>query len=1567
MEEDGKIWYGIGIDNSQLKNDADESRRLLRSIGNEGENAGNAIDVALGRVGKTIAAAFSVKALSDFTRNIIKVRSEIESLEISFNTLLGNKDKAAEMLGEIREFAVKTPMMISDLAKGAKTLLSFNVAAEKVMPTLKAIGDISMGDAGKFQSLTLAFAQMSSTGKLMGQDLLQMINAGFNPLAEISERTGKSIADLKEEMSKGAISAEMVTQAFMDATSEGGKFNGMLEEQSKGLTGSISNLKGAFDDMLNDLGEKMQDSVSGVVQHTTEIVRNYEKVGDALAVLIAGYGSYKAAVIATNLVMKASTFADNIRLVMMFRKELGLLKAAQQAFNLSAMSNPYIIMASAIIAATVAIAKLVKHKREEEQAIIDSTKEMRNEYTQTNMLIGKLKDANLKEEERKKILDQLRQVNPDIVKGIEDEATAFEKLNERLEEYNKKQLAAIAVKQFSKREDFEEAVEDLINARDKMESANADMVDLWSSIYDRYLGMLEKGEKIPESIKSMMDSLIESGASEAEKVEAVFSAWRQIEDRINQSHGAYSGISDGRYTFQALLGGLSDREYRKTAEKLDKIEGVYKEKAETLKAKIQQIALSVYTTDEAARQQFIDSQMALYFPESNQQTPPPPVENQEEKRNKAYWEAFKKKKEDELAALTDAELTTKKAVEIRKQIAEAERKIAAYSVSYKDSGRIADETAERRAKKNDYVQARIKEEQAAEFEIRQAAINAQKEGFDKQIQQARLDYDRLIAANEERQRQMVERMRDEKLNEWMISHPKATKEQQLAFRASITYDDLTDNQKAMLAEYGRLAEEALIQANKKAVDEMLADYQTYDQKRQRMEMEFGDTAKAIAKGLADERAKLLEKSFSSYVNITADGSEAQKQIELMLTKWKDDAINIGIDADNESIATLKKRLEEIRDKSIELGVDTNGVDFGKLLDSLDMIQGKTIKVGIDVDDEEAINRIKTLLNQLNIFQQTKYRAELEIDLDEINDTAYANVEERMKAINKAYDSYIGKLRKAGVSEAEINAALAEQVNAAGELATLYAKKAELEEAISIAIQKGEDGTDTFKNLIKTLAEIVKQIQDIEKKTRDATKPARTLADIWKEGLERSKEYLENLDYSKIADDLGELASKIKEVGIAAGKSDLSNFAEGLEEISSLAGTVIQGFESGGWIGALISAVGWVATNLLELAAQDAAVGKAVENSYLATALKKINDMMQSVSESDKWGAFFGSDSLGDFNSTLSALTEIKDNIRLLNMSDNLRDYANLKKYPQIHASNIDPSERMMTFNDVGTFWNWFGIEDDVASLTELVEMMGYNADDLYDKYGNLDAEVLQQILDTYTELNDEDRAWIEAAIELSNQYADAMQQIADYMSGIFGQVADSLADQMIDAFLESGQAAVDFGDVVSDVAKKMAKDLIKNLMYDRVFKALEESIMYTIDTEYGGVLDADSAAAVLLLVQEALGKIDEEIPYYQQILESLAPYFEDPRVGDSATGIAQASQDSVDELNGRMTAVQSHTYSISENTILIQQNTANIMQSVMHIEQDINEMGNRINNMETMTTQMRNTLDDFRQNGIRIR
>ena len=172
----------------------------------------------------------------------VKKGFERETTQISFEVLLGSKDKGDSLLKKIQDFGAATPLQTANLQDNAKTMLSFGIAAERIMPNLKAIGDISMGDQQKMNSLTLAFSQMTSTGKLTGQDLLQMINAGFNPLNEISKKTGKSVAVLKDEMGKGKISSEMVRSAFISATSAGGQFHGMLDKLGQSKSGKWSTI-----------------------------------------------------------------------------------------------------------------------------------------------------------------------------------------------------------------------------------------------------------------------------------------------------------------------------------------------------------------------------------------------------------------------------------------------------------------------------------------------------------------------------------------------------------------------------------------------------------------------------------------------------------------------------------------------------------------------------------------------------------------------------------------------------------------------------------------------------------------------------------------------------------------------------------------------------------------------------------------------------------------------------------------------------------------------------------------------------------------------------------------------------------------------------------------------------------------------------------------------------------------------------------------------------------------------------------------------------------------------------
>lgn len=197
-----------------------------------------------------------VGKVSQAFQSLVGSSLDFEQQQANMRTLLNGDTEATDnLIGKIREYGKATVYDRSGLIEAQKTMMAFGLDAEYAFGKLKNIGDIALGDKQKMQSLALAFSQMSSTGKLMGQDLLQMINAGFNPLEVISQKTGKSIAELKEEMGKGAISAEMVAQAFEWATEEGGRFYQGAETAAQTTAGKIAKVKDQIDDFKISLFE----------------------------------------------------------------------------------------------------------------------------------------------------------------------------------------------------------------------------------------------------------------------------------------------------------------------------------------------------------------------------------------------------------------------------------------------------------------------------------------------------------------------------------------------------------------------------------------------------------------------------------------------------------------------------------------------------------------------------------------------------------------------------------------------------------------------------------------------------------------------------------------------------------------------------------------------------------------------------------------------------------------------------------------------------------------------------------------------------------------------------------------------------------------------------------------------------------------------------------------------------------------------------------------------------------------------------------------------------------------
>lgn len=321
----------------------------------------NGLDTAersAGRLKKSLSQAFASLPGAEFIMNpfvaltagigvVSKLGMQAEKTATSFNVLVGSEEKAAKMLGELNKYADNTLWDRNTTQEAAKTMLGFGVSTESVVDDLKMLGDVAMGDKNKLQQLALVFGQISAAGKLQGQDLLQLINAGYNPLLDISELTGKSVAQLKEDMSKGLVTFDMVRAAFQKATGEGGKFANMTERIAQTSYGAFEQLKGKLISTLLELYNIIQPLIIPLLnllgkgleligKMAAWVSENMSKLAPAIKIVAAALGGY---VVATNLATVATS-----GLAAIFKLIIGLM-------NL----NPFGLIVAGIAALSAAI------------------------------------------------------------------------------------------------------------------------------------------------------------------------------------------------------------------------------------------------------------------------------------------------------------------------------------------------------------------------------------------------------------------------------------------------------------------------------------------------------------------------------------------------------------------------------------------------------------------------------------------------------------------------------------------------------------------------------------------------------------------------------------------------------------------------------------------------------------------------------------------------------------------------------------------------------------------------------------------------------------------------------------------------------------------------------------------------------------------------------------------------------------------------------------------------------------------------------------------------------------
>ena len=243
---------------SKSSKSIDKLSKGFSSVGKVASKAGNALTVGL----TTPLIALGTAG--------VKYNAQMEDFQANLTTLLGSADKASEMLNTLKQMANTTPFETSDLLQATQMMLGFGLQADKTTGYLHTLGDISMGNSEKLMSLTRAFSQIGASGKATMEDINQMIDAGFNPLQIISEQTGKSMADLRDEVSEGKISFEDIAGAMQTATSEGGRYYQAMDKASQTMNGKMSTAMDALKTALGNVTQSLLPIVTKVVEKVTE-------------------------------------------------------------------------------------------------------------------------------------------------------------------------------------------------------------------------------------------------------------------------------------------------------------------------------------------------------------------------------------------------------------------------------------------------------------------------------------------------------------------------------------------------------------------------------------------------------------------------------------------------------------------------------------------------------------------------------------------------------------------------------------------------------------------------------------------------------------------------------------------------------------------------------------------------------------------------------------------------------------------------------------------------------------------------------------------------------------------------------------------------------------------------------------------------------------------------------------------------------------------------------------------------------------------------------------------------
>lgn len=1606
---EGTTWWALGLDNAKFESDVAKSNSLFRSIGNTAEKEGSRIDNIFRKITVAATGFFTAQQALGYAQKIAQVRGEYQQLEVAFNTMLGSKAKADALMTQLINTAAKTPFDLVGVSSSAKQLLAYGIAADKVNDTLVRLGNIAAGLSIPLQDIAWLYGTTMTQGRLYAEDLNQFTGRGIPMIRELAKELGVAENEVKALVAEGKVGFPEVQKVIENLTNSGGMFYNLMEEQSKTITGKISNMEDAISVMLNEIGQANEGTINSILETGVSAIENYEAIGVTIQELIVTYGLYKAAVISVaatkNAVttIKATGEAEELSKLLTVEQQAAISKKNLTKGTLEYATAVKAEMAANIEAQTVALAKARTEVSAASQAVAAkkaeylAAKQLEKQRLAELMSIGATGSAKQVEAAERKLVaaETARETAAlQYQAATRDFSTKKVAVETAAKTLNTTQTAANTAAQAANVTTtnlLATAKLKLMAVATRLKAvmlanpytlAAAAIAALGYGIY-KLITYQTDAEKAQEKLNNSISESKKVIGAERLQIDAMFARlkaakegtdeYRSAKEAIMSKYGEYlKGLGDEKNALDDLA--KAYRIITQEAEKSARARAMDKAVNEASNDYIDKEVEAKETVEELLKDKFkgkkdkdgIDLAETYYWKIK-------PVLEGKGEITQEIQDIIKQFDETKYLPgdpMTGIGAQTYMANSLQDEITKVFKARGIYNNIIKEAQKRFGENPNQNQKTGNQKEVfYTKGKSISEIEAAITKGQEKLEAFKKALKEnnglmsdGKVVTDAVVKGQESYIAKLKATVLERENELQIISQvenriSKLKQEQKETVKGSAEYNDY---QRRIDSLSKKLPDRKTSSSQKDYSDEIKRNAQ--EQIRIEKDMEF-----AVRQAEINTHKEGLSKTLEqNQLNYEQEMEQIKRQKEDKLTK----------------IQEWEKTIWESQGKKGTFKPTTTQLSEQdeQQFKALENAAGKKLSAGNQTAIEEMLKQYQTYAEKRKEIEE-----KFQQDIDE------------MRAVNEK-DKKAGK--QVTFSEENIAQAESDKQDALDALDQEIASREAtfnvwVEQISSMGLKQLKEALQTAQDTLKKeggklddkeKATLRAQIKTLEKKVevaeaKDAsTSSAEKNKKKWSDTLKVMNEVDDTVN--NIISDFDGMDDATKAALSAATNiaGGIISMITGIQALAVTGAEAIKGVERASVILSIVGTAISLITTLFGLSSKaekehQEALKEVAENKLEMQRQYNLLLMEQNLLMKEAT-SIFGEDQIAKAARSVEvyrqAIEDYKETLKgdaptlklnPFNLRGSLNDY---KKQKEAYDKGVGALNNVTVKTGSYTTgaWFWKKQHDIYTSVLQVYP-------DLIDGENKLNKERAQAILDTQT-MSDENRNLLQNLIDLQEQAEEAQQALRDYLEGTFGSLGDSIMDSITEAIENDGVDAWEkFGEKGSSVLEDLGKQIAYSLFFSDKFKRLQADL----EKIYGsGKTEEEIAKEARDLVASFYQGIGTDMNNAQQWMEHWKEeankqgfhlWETENREVSSNNGIA-ASQDSVNELNGRATAIQGHTYSINEGIKSLVSHCAKFLEILTGIRENTSYCKN-LESINSNIKEMKESIGNMNDKGVIMR